>query len=675
MMSLSHLWQQICERICSGLLFRVGVTLISLFLFFNAQPSVAAGYSTDFEYGYAENSKTAKGVTGIEWGDKYTCNVDTGQASGNLYANTDCTAGGFVGVFTNVICRVEGVLTNALGQLYCATASGAKDAVLAVLVMYITLYGLMLLLGMVEQTFREGITRVLKVAAVGVVLLNADIVINVGFRLYVGGAQTAVGAIFSAFDKDNIENSNNEDLVKSGYLSPGTAADPVKKRASGANWMTAVDAAMDRVISVLINSAIGLLILFIVLAIFAPPLLVLVGATVVYIIQAFAQAIIGYLLALVGLTFLFMLLPIFICFLLFRQTQPWFNKWLKFAASFALQMVIVFAYLGLFVMVDVIGFLENMTTLTMRPTVIGWGPIKAQVSLPSFCKIIRSDAGQETGDIVYYRLGMDGTISNEKTDIKYDGFPKCIPPYTLEQVLSGDRMPPDLTKEDVKTIRETIDKVNSGEIQITSEKDEDNGLEKISQIIEKENDELFYGYSELFDQGDLIYFFIIRFMIVLLLSFLMVRYMKTIPHVATSLAGDGAFGRLGGGAPMGAAGVQRDDGDFMGLQSAWSGFTEGLSPKGGRPQRPHLIRAIRGGMRGWGSGLASQALKASGDMWNRPRLHRDEHSDQAEHLRSGDFVGRGRPGYAQTGSLGRNYGQGHNGGSGTGYGRGHSRNR
>jgi hypothetical protein len=66
----------------------------------------------------------------------------------------------------------------------------------------------------------------------------------------------------------------------------------------------------------------------------------------VKIILTFVRAVFGYIYSLVGIAFLMTLAPFFLCFFLFRQTRPFFDKWIGYLVSFALQIVILFAFLA-----------------------------------------------------------------------------------------------------------------------------------------------------------------------------------------------------------------------------------------------------------------------------------------------------------------------------------------
>jgi len=75
-----------------------------------------------------------------------------------------------------------------------------------------------------------------------------------------------------------------------------------------------------------------------------------IGFAMVYtLIFTVIKIVFFYLIALIGLTFMIMLGPIFIPLVIFKVTKGYFDKWLNIIVSFALQPVIMFAYVALMI--------------------------------------------------------------------------------------------------------------------------------------------------------------------------------------------------------------------------------------------------------------------------------------------------------------------------------------
>jgi len=66
----------------------------------------------------------------------------------------------------------------------------------------------------------------------------------------------------------------------------------------------------------------------------------------------FIRALMGYLFGLLGVTFLMTLMPIFASFALFKFTRNFFDKYIQYLTSFAFQMVVVFAFIAIVIMLN-----------------------------------------------------------------------------------------------------------------------------------------------------------------------------------------------------------------------------------------------------------------------------------------------------------------------------------
>lgn len=171
------------------------------------------------------------------------------------------------------------------------------------------------------------------------------------------------------------------------------------------------------------------------LFVFMPPLFLIVIYLILSIIKAFAQAIIGYLLALLGITFLFTVAPIFVSFALFRVTAGWFEVWLKHLASFTLQLMIVFTFFMLMIMIDLVTFLQNIGLMVRQyQHVFSFGFLHIPVNVYTLCHVKR-EGGNPNGEIIYYRFDETGQLGEVEAAGKYAGFPACVEEYTIGDII------------------------------------------------------------------------------------------------------------------------------------------------------------------------------------------------------------------------------------------------
>lgn len=240
---------------CSALLMAGMVALcVMLFLLvMSAGPAMAAEITQNYQYGYDPTSETTSGLTGIEFSNDFACNPD-GSTSGTLFVNPQCEADGLMGVFANVVCRIENLFGTILGLVYCAVQNAIIEPLLALFTLYVVIYGAMVILGMINHTFGEAITRVAKIALVSAIAMNADIAIGVGYKFYISAAQTSVGVVFDLFDTEAgdggiyAENPAMGEMVAGGYMASPNHADESQQLKSGEHWLEGIDATVHKIL-------------------------------------------------------------------------------------------------------------------------------------------------------------------------------------------------------------------------------------------------------------------------------------------------------------------------------------------------------------------------------------------------------------------------------------------
>lgn len=647
------------------------------------------GYDYEYEYdaqtgqnvgsGSGTRSQASSGVGDLQITESFACNAD-GSTRGILFVNEQCEVDGLLGVFANVVCRIENLFGTILGLIYCAVQNAIIEPLLALFTLYVTVYGAMVILGMVSHSFSEAISRVFKIALVAAIALNADIAIGVGYKFYISAAQSTVGIVLDIFDPDqpNLFEDNPAMLtmIESGYMASPTNPDESKVLRSGNHWLESFDATVHKILGFFVSSGVSFITVMLGLLFLMPPLFLMIVYLMISIFKAFAQAIIGYLLALLGITFLFTVAPLFVAFALFRVTAGWFEVWLKYLASFTLQMMLVFTFLMFMVMIDLVTFFQSIGLMVRQyEYIFKFGTFIRTDEVYTLCHPVR-DGGftaepgagpinEKMGEIIYYKFNQHGIMSDQ-TGSRYEGFPRCIEPYTLEDVMSGTRYPPGLDAQSVENLRETAATIrNMGDV-VPGADQMPRGWELVQQIINTENDKLHIPFMELITTTDLLSFLLVRLLVVIILTYLLDRFMKKVPHLASYLAGTGFSGRLGGGEyePGDSPGVQETT-DFAGLDSGFAKFkntmyADGYYPRNmitGAPGR--LANATKAAVSGAGYGMIRKGMVNAGNLGLRGDLRRElaESSEILESQREGLFAG-GR------GGIGKPTGVYHPGGRG-----------
>ena len=290
-----------------------------------------------------------------------------GHASGSLYSSgLSCpTTMGFDNIFSFVVCNMEQLSSNLMGNMFCGMIASLTPAVSAVLVLATVFFGIAFTIGMVPATAREFQMFLIKVSFVWAFATQSDYLIGIGYAFFINGIRDGIAIALT-----NAQSA----------LDPTAAAAPP----SG----SAVYAQLDGVIASFMHYATDYLgvnpkdpinpadpnagcknALFAVMAIMAvafPPVFYLCLALIGKLAMTFLRAIYGYIYALVGIAFLMTLAPFFLSFFLFRQTRPFFDKWIGYLASFALQIIILFAFLSFVLSINVNSVTGSLTSLIIR---------------------------------------------------------------------------------------------------------------------------------------------------------------------------------------------------------------------------------------------------------------------------------------------------------------------
>ncbi len=280
--------------------------------------------------------------------ENFSCASD-GSAQGKLYqTNASCpTTLSFEHIFSYFICNMEQLSSNLMGNMYCGMVTSLTPMVMAVMTFAVMIFGIGFTIGVIPATAREFQKFLLKVTFILVFATQSEYLIGYGYRFFVEGAREGISiALSGLYTAPNGAPATGNTAANvyaqlDGFLAQTLhfATDYV-----GAEWNREGG-------SNPCNNA-----LFAVMAIMAiafPPIFYLSLLIVFKIALTFLRGVFGYVYAIVGITFLLALAPIFLSFFMFQATRSYFDKWLGYLVSFALQMVVVFAFLTFIVSIDV----------------------------------------------------------------------------------------------------------------------------------------------------------------------------------------------------------------------------------------------------------------------------------------------------------------------------------
>lgn len=261
-----------------------------------------------------------------------------------------------------ILCRVTSIVTsllNAASQaIVLATAGNAKftSAVIAAIVLYVTVFGAMVVLGLSQLSMGEALIRIVKVAAVGMLLSSTTIMqfFNIIRCFFIEGATFLSNSVLTAGLEAVAELGTPGDgvtLAAPTFAStPGTiCADNLAASTSGKNGpLIVLEAVLGQVFSnhmfltistlFIANIQGFLLVLFLLYGLFMFLVAILTAVTL-------------YLSSLIAMYLLLSMMPIFIAFVMFEKTKYLFNGWISQIAANALIPIFLFAYISLFIVI------------------------------------------------------------------------------------------------------------------------------------------------------------------------------------------------------------------------------------------------------------------------------------------------------------------------------------
>ncbi len=207
--------------------------------------------------------------------------------------------------------------------------------------LYIAFYGMAVLLGIAEVSRKELINRLLKISLVILFTtasswsLYRDVV--VGF--FYDGMNYCISLLTSLSDKT----FNNQSTTLKILIDEYTSADVSNTNSTRFSYIDTLitmlfsEAASAKIFGLILNSLFGIL--------YIPIIYLLIG----FFLYVMLTAALTYAINIMKLVFVLCLGPIFMCFMLFGQTNQMFKNWLGFLGGRSLEMVMLFFVLYNFV--------------------------------------------------------------------------------------------------------------------------------------------------------------------------------------------------------------------------------------------------------------------------------------------------------------------------------------
>lgn len=244
-------------------------------------------------------------------------------------------------IFSFFVCNTERLTTALFGNLYCGIIITLAPAVYAVATMAVFFFGIAFTTGILDFTAKELLGLLMKIALFVTFATEADYMIGVAYRFFITGAQEGIAIVLSGLYKNQ---AGNVQAVTSGdlyFFLDDFFYKFLSDISMGAGSVgDAVVTPENNPCKNAVFAALGLL------AVAFPPIFYMGILILAKVALVFVRGVFGYMFSLVGLAFLMVISPIYLSFGLFRQTRPFFDKYIGYLASFSLQMIFVFTFLA-----------------------------------------------------------------------------------------------------------------------------------------------------------------------------------------------------------------------------------------------------------------------------------------------------------------------------------------
>ncbi len=330
-------------------------------------------------------------------------------------------------IFSGLNCIFHTILNDVMSRMYCGIQYSLMAPLAQALTLFVLLYALAFTVGISELTARELVTRLIKVALIWSFAMNASWGIGVGFNFLANSIETIAGWVLGGGGTPNFFIALDQFLI-SQVAAPFTG--------NGARIMA----------------------FFVSLWYALPPLFFLFLYLMIKVITVLIRALVSYLLGLTLIAFLISLSPIFVSFALFQVTYHFFETWLRYLISMALQIILVFAAVAVWLMVmgQYAYFFNELGQIIISYTnVLMVGASRTSVDIFGVCPItvsgmhatcsgggvIPPTAFPQNANLIWYLIA--NLITMSVIAYAFDTFIKQIP--DLARQLAGPQYVPTLS--------------------------------------------------------------------------------------------------------------------------------------------------------------------------------------------------------------------------------------
>ncbi|MDX2073892.1 MAG: type IV secretion system protein [Alphaproteobacteria bacterium] len=289
-----------------------------------------------------------------------SCTNGQPDSGTSLYDAGPSGACQFVGIryiFSTVICQFVTMINVIMGKLYCSIQAAVTPVIIALMTLYVAVFGVQILMGTAQLNGSEVITRMIKMSLILWLATDSTFGVSAGisymFNFFISFISESTRWVVSILAQGVGLNFYTNYGYNAGVTSTFKYID---------DW---VFNALTGTVSPANAKVIG----FFVTMGFAMPSIAMLGLYWwVSMAKMLVSTLLSFLMAIISVAFLLGLSPIFLGFMLFQITFNYFDQWVRFMVSFCLQVMISFAILTLwlFSLTLFTPFFNELSTVIFR---------------------------------------------------------------------------------------------------------------------------------------------------------------------------------------------------------------------------------------------------------------------------------------------------------------------
>lgn len=303
--------------------------------------------------GLASEAIAQRSIDFASFGAGFSC--DGPVSSGRLFDNgtSHCDPDGTRNLFSTAVCTYEDIIDQVLSRLYCGIQYSLLQPLGALMILFMAVIGAGFSLGIIPFTPRETVFALFKFGLVYYFSTESQLTIGILYVGVMGFIQDSITIIMQYVAPDLASLSGPGGLFDK---IDEILEDFVKNAATSQDPATPCQA--------------GLIAMFLTFVVSIPALAFLGVGMAVQFAMVFFQMALGYFISITAIMFLTALAPIFLSFAMFKFTRNYFDKWAAYLMSFAVQIFVVFGFIGLVVSLQLDEDLRELFELSQPYTIV-----------------------------------------------------------------------------------------------------------------------------------------------------------------------------------------------------------------------------------------------------------------------------------------------------------------